>query len=62
MGIAQSFGAPTCSSASFIEVRILRDGSVEARSSVQDIGSGIGVVIAQTIAETLGLSPKISRC
>ena len=44
--------------ASFIEVRILRDGSVEARSSVQDIGSGIGVVIAQTIAETLGLRPE----
>ena len=32
-----------------------------ARSSVQDIGSGIGVVIAQTIAETLGLTPEQIR-
>ena len=55
IGVAQSLWGAHVQTVSFIEVRILRDGSVEARSSVQDIGSGIGVVIAQTIAETLGL-------
>ena len=58
MGMAQSLWGANVQTASFIEVRILRDGSVEALSSVQDIGSGIGVVIAQTIAETLGLRPE----
>ncbi len=58
IGVAQSLWGAHVQTASFVEVRILRDGSVEARSSVQDIGSGIGVVIAQTIAETLGLRPE----
>ena len=58
MGMAQSLWGAHVQTASSVEVRILRDGSVEARSSVQDIGSGIGVVIAQTIAETLGLRPE----
>jgi xanthine dehydrogenase YagR molybdenum-binding subunit len=39
------------------EVRILRDGSVEVLSSVQDIGTGIGTVLAQVVAEELGLRP-----
>src|SRR5271166_6256134 len=51
IGMAQSLWGANVQTASFIEVRILRDGSVEALSSVQDIGSGIGVVIAQAIAE-----------
>ena len=58
MGMAQSLWGANVQTASSVEVRILRDGAVEARSSVQDIGSGIGVVIAQTIAETLGLRPE----
>ena len=57
LGVAQSFWGAHVQTYSFIEVRVGRDGSVEALSSVQDIGSGIGVVIAQTIAETLGLRP-----
>ena len=40
------------------EVRVLRDGSVEVRSSVQDIGTGIGTVLAQVVAEELGLQPE----
>src|SRR5438132_8117975 len=40
------------------EVRITRDGSVEALSAVQDIGGGIKTVIAQVVAEELGLKPK----
>ncbi len=58
LGMAQSLWGANVQTFSFIEVRILRDGSVEALSSVQDIGSGIGVVIAQAIAETLGLQPE----
>ena len=57
MGMAQSLWGANVQTASSIEVRIHRDGSVEALSGVQDIGSGIGVVIAQTIAEVLGLTP-----
>ena len=57
IGMAQSLWGAHVQTSSFIEVRIQRDGSVEALSSVQDIGSGIGVVIAQTIAETLALRP-----
>src|SRR4029078_12483300 len=40
------------------EVRIARDGSVEALSAVQDIGGGIKTVIAQVVAEELGLTPR----
>ncbi len=36
----------------------MRDGSVEVRSSVQDIGTGIGTVLAQVVAEELGLQPE----
>jgi len=57
IGVAQSLWGANVQTASSIEVRILRDGSVEALSSVQDIGSGIGTVIAQVVAETLGLRP-----
>jgi CO/xanthine dehydrogenase Mo-binding subunit len=57
MGMAQSLWGANVQTASSIEVRLHRDGSVEALSGVQDIGSGIGVVIAQTIAEVLGLTP-----
>jgi xanthine dehydrogenase YagR molybdenum-binding subunit len=57
VGMAQALWGANVQTYSFVEVRIARDGSVEALSSVQDIGTGVGVVIAQTIAETLGLSP-----
>jgi xanthine dehydrogenase YagR molybdenum-binding subunit len=36
----------------------LRDGSAEILSSVQDIGTGIGTVLAQVVAEELGLRPQ----
>ncbi len=56
--MAQSLWGANVQTTAFIEVRVHRDGTVEALSSVQDIGSGIGVVIAQAIAETLGLEPE----
>jgi len=40
------------------EVRLNRDGSVEFLSSVQDIGSGARTVMAQVVAEELGLQAK----
>ena len=58
IGVAQSYwGANVYTNAS-CEVRILRDGSVELLSSVQDIGTGIGTVLAQVAAEELGLRPE----
>ena len=33
----------------------MRDGSVEVQSCVQDLGTGIGTVLAQVVAEELGL-------
>ena len=38
-----------------------RDGSVEILSSVQDIGTGIGTILAQVVAEELGLRPAADR-
>jgi xanthine dehydrogenase YagR molybdenum-binding subunit len=55
IGMAQSqwvyivHGTTTC------EVRIGGDGSVTALTSAQDIGTGVRTVMAQTIAEELGL-------
>ncbi len=40
---------------SSIEVRIINDGSVEVRGSVQDIGTGTKTILAQVVAEELGL-------
>jgi xanthine dehydrogenase YagR molybdenum-binding subunit len=57
LGMAQSLWAASVVTNASCEVRILRDGSVELRSSVQDIGSGIGTVLAQVVAEELGLRP-----
>ena len=58
LGMAQSFWGGNITTNSSCEVRILRDGSVEALSSVQDIGTGIGTAIAQVVAEELGLAAE----
>ena len=57
IGMAQSLWGANIHTNSSCEVRILRDGSVEVLSSVQDIGTGIGTVLAQVVAEELGLRP-----
>ncbi|MGA7886129.1 MAG: xanthine dehydrogenase family protein molybdopterin-binding subunit [Acidobacteriaceae bacterium] len=58
VGLAQSvwyrFVRMGCSA----EVRVHRDGSIEALSAVQDIGSGIKTVIAQILAEQFGVPPS----
>ena len=57
IGMAQSIWYRNSSRDSNCEVRITHDGSVELLSGVQDIGSGIRTVLAQTVAEELGLKP-----
>ena len=58
LGMAQSFWTANVNTQASCEVRILRDGSVELFSGVQDIGSGIGTVLAQVLAEETGLRPE----
>ena len=50
IGMAQSYWSANINTHASCEVRILRDGSVELLSGVQDIGSGIGTVLAQVVA------------
>jgi len=40
------------------EVRVARDGSVQLRSSVMDIGTGTRTALAMIVAEDLGLVPE----
>lgn len=58
LGVAQSLWGANVQINASCEVRIMRDGSVEVLSSVQDIGTGISTVLAQVVAEELGLRPK----
>jgi len=58
VGVAQAVWYRINSMDSACEVRIHQDGSVEALSAVQDIGGGIKTVIAQIVAEELGLQPR----
>jgi xanthine dehydrogenase YagR molybdenum-binding subunit len=58
VGMAQSFWPGIVQPSAACEVRLNRDGSVELRSSVQDIGSGIRTLLAQVVAEELGLRPE----
>ena len=58
IGMAQSLWGANVQINSACEVRVMRDGSVEVLSGVQDIGTGIGTVLAQVVAEVLGLPPE----
>ncbi len=58
IGMAQSYWGANVHTNASCEVRIMRDGSVELLSSVQDIGTGISTVLAQVVAEELGLRPQ----
>jgi xanthine dehydrogenase YagR molybdenum-binding subunit len=58
LGVAQSLWGANVQTNAACEVRLMRDGSVEVLSSVQDIGTGIGTVMAQVVAEVLGLRPE----
>ncbi len=56
IGVAQSLWGAHVQTNAACEVRVLRDGSVEVLSSVQDIGTGTATVLAQVVAEEFGLS------
>jgi len=55
--VAQSLWGANVQTNAACEVRLLRDGSVQVLSSVQDLGTGIGTILAQVVAEELGLQP-----
>ncbi len=55
MGLAQSTWPRFVSLDSTTEVRLMRGGAVEIRSSVQDIGTGTKTVLGQVVAEELGI-------
>jgi len=61
MGMAQSLWPANVQINAACELRLWRDGTVEVLSSVQDIGTGIGTVLAQVVAEELGLRPEDIR-
>ena len=57
IGVAQSMWRRIVDMNSACEVRLHRDGSVQLRSSVMDIGTGTRTALAMVVAEDLGLSP-----
>jgi xanthine dehydrogenase YagR molybdenum-binding subunit len=61
VGVAQSMWPHLVFPRSSCEVSIGRTGEVELRSSVQDIGTGTRTVLAQVVAEELGLRPDQIR-
>ena len=55
IGVAQSFWPRVTETDAACSVTVLKDGSVEILSSVQDLGTGIRTVLAQVVAEELGI-------
>jgi xanthine dehydrogenase YagR molybdenum-binding subunit len=58
LGVAQSQWVYLVQPNSACEVRVSGDGSVEAFSSTQDIGTGTRTILAQVVAEEFGLRPE----
>jgi xanthine dehydrogenase YagR molybdenum-binding subunit len=58
LGVAQSLWGANVALRSACEVRVSRDGAIEVLSGVQDIGTGVGTTMAQTVAEVFGLRPE----
>ena len=55
LGVAQSRWPRFVHLDSSVEVKMYRDGTVEVRSGVQDIGTGTKTILAQVVAEELGI-------
>jgi xanthine dehydrogenase YagR molybdenum-binding subunit len=55
VGVAQSQWLSVIHPPTVCEVRIADDGSVEAFSAAQDVGTGTRTILAQVVAEELGL-------
>ncbi len=58
LGVGQSTWPRFVNLDSSVEVKIHKGGGVEIRSSVQDIGTGTKTILAQVVAEELGLQVK----
>jgi xanthine dehydrogenase YagR molybdenum-binding subunit len=58
IGVAQSLWGRFVHMESACEVRLHKDGSIELRSSVQDIGTGTRTGLGQVVAEELGVRPE----
>lgn len=58
IGVAQSTWPRLIDIDSTAEVRMYRDGTVEIRSGVMDIGTGTRTILSQIVAEELGLEPE----
>ena len=58
VGVAQAHWPRFINLDSTVEIRVMRDGAVEVRSAVQDIGTGTKTILAQVVAEELGLNVK----
>jgi xanthine dehydrogenase YagR molybdenum-binding subunit len=57
-GMAQSTWPRFTELNSTVEIRAFKDGGIEVRSAVQDIGTGTKTIMAQVVAEELGLDPS----
>ncbi len=55
IGVAQSSWWRIYNYNATVEVKLLRDGALEVRSGVQDIGTGTKTILAQVVAEEFGL-------
>ncbi|TRX60077.1 xanthine dehydrogenase family protein molybdopterin-binding subunit [Fulvivirga sp. M361] len=58
IGMAQSSWWRIHSINATAEVKIFKDGAIEVRSGVQDIGTGTKTILAQVVAEEFGLEPE----
>jgi xanthine dehydrogenase YagR molybdenum-binding subunit len=58
IGVGTSMWRRFVDMSSSCEVRVARDGSVQLRSSVMDIGTGTRTALAMILAEDLGLRPE----
>jgi xanthine dehydrogenase YagR molybdenum-binding subunit len=58
LGMAQALWPKFVDRDSTAEVRLFQDGGIEIRSGVQDIGTGTKTILAQVVAEELGLQPE----
>lgn len=56
IGVAQAHWPRFVNLDSTVEIRLMRDGAIEVRSAVQDIGTGTKTILAQVVAEELGLA------
>lgn len=57
-GVAQSVWPRIIGINATVEIRAFNDGAIEVRSAVQDIGTGTKTILAQVVAEELGLKPS----